>query len=236
MSSNNDDLIRRTKVSTKRTKSRREDSDGDSSRRIEPRKNRRRLRSERNRRTALVLLAWTIIFAVAAAVFFLRLRTSKNESGTTPKHRGGMPLGLRTGNGLVGTMRYLDPRQLPPLPGEADEPYKGKGRKGGFRGEGDDEWKADAQSAKYLNHGPKVDYTKHTYQYPELMFEPPNDGSYPRLERMQSIFETWGQDDIDQPPDTLVEVLQHFDYQDPDQLEVCDLMDYSFQFLVFDLT
>jgi len=117
-------------------------------------------------------------------------------------------------------MRYLDPRQLPPLPGEPIEPYKGKGRKGGFRGEGDDEWIADAQSPTYQNHGPKVDYTKHDYQYPALMFEPPNDGSYPPLERMSSIFETWGQDDIDHPPETLVEVLQHFDFQDPDQLEV----------------
>lgn len=224
MSSNNDDLIRRTKVSTKPIKSRRDESDGDSSRRNEPRRNRRRVRSIRNHRTALVLLAWTVI--VAAAVVFLRLRTSRNESGTTPKHGDGMPLGLGTGNGIDGKMRYLDPRQLPPLPGEPDEPYKGKGRKGGFRGEGDDEWKADAQSEKYLNHGPKVDYTKHAYQYPELIFEPPNDGSYPPLERMQSIFETWEQDDIDQPPDTLVEVLQHFDYQDPDQLEVCDLMDH----------
>mmetsp|Transcript_22879 Transcript_22879/g.55155 ORF Transcript_22879/g.55155 Transcript_22879/m.55155 type:complete len:341 (+) Transcript_22879:82-1104(+) len=36
---------------------------------------------------------------------------------------------------------------------------------------------------------------------------------------MSSIFETWGQDHLDSPPDTLIEVLQHFDYQDPEQLE-----------------
>lgn len=115
-------------------------------------------------------------------------------------------------------MRYLDPRQLPPIPGQRDEPYFGKGSKEGFRGDGDDEWQADAKSGR-RNHGPKVDYTKHKYEYPELMFEPPNDGTYPPLEPMSAIFETWEQDDLDSPPDTLVEVLQHFDYQDEDQME-----------------
>lgn len=226
MSSNNEDLIRRTKVSTKRVRSsRRDDSNGngDSLRRREVRRSRRRLRGERNRRIALVLFA-SIIFV--AALFFLRLQLSRNVSSRKAKYRGGK-LGLRKVGGNDGTMRYLDPRQLPPLPGEPIEPYKGKGRKGGFPGEGDDEWIADAQSPTYQNRGPKVDYTKHDYQYPETMFEPPNDGSYPPLERMSSIFETWGQDDIDHPPDTLVEVLQHFDYQDPAQLEVSHPYDES---------
>ena len=226
MSTNNDDLIRRTRVSTKRTKSQRDENNGiGSSTTKEVRRNRRLRRDERNRRIALLLIAW-IIFVVA--VYFLYQRWSrKNESGKKMRHK---IIGLRTGD-LDGTMRYLDPRQLPPLPGEPDEPYKGKGRKGGFRGEGDDEWKSDEQSAKYRN-GPIVDYTNHDYQYPDLMFEPPNDGSYPPLERMATVFETWEQDNIDNPPDTLVEVLQHFDYQDPDQLEVSELVDHCSQFLV----
>jgi hypothetical protein len=229
MSTNNDDLIRRTRVSTKRTKSQRDERNGiGSSTTKEVRRNRRLRRDERNRRIALLLIAW-IIFVVA--VYFLYQRWSrKNESGKKMRHHSGKLIGLRTGD-LDGTMRYLDPRQLPPLPGEPDEPYKGKGRKGGFRGEGDDEWKSDEQSAKYRN-GPIVDYTNHDYQYPDLMFEPPNDGSYPPLERMATVFETWEQDNIDNPPDTLVEVLQHFDYQDPDQLEVSELVDHCSQFLV----
>lgn len=230
MSSSNDDLIRRSRVSTKRIKSQRNGSHSneDASARKEFRRNRRRLRGARNRRIALALFAWIIFIA---AVFFLRLRTSRtNESGRKARRRGGKPIGLRSGNDLdsIG-MRYLDPRQLPPLPGEPDEPYKGKGRKGGFRGEGDDGWKSDSLLA---NSGPKVDYTKHEYQYPELMFEPPNDGSYPPLERMATVFETWGQDDLDNPPNTLVEVLQHFDFQDPDQLEVSELMNQHAQVLV----
>ncbi len=231
MSTSNDDLIRRTRVSTKRTKSQRDEKNGiDLSARKEVRRIRRLRRGEGNRRIALVLIAW-IIFVAAA--FLLRLRLSrKNDIGTKVERRGGKLLGLRAGNDLNGTMRYLDPRQLPPLPGELDEPYKGKGIKGGFRGEGDDEWKADVHSAKYRNRGPIVDYTKHDYQYPDLMFEPPNDGSYPPLERMATVFETWEQDNIDNPPDTLVEVLQHFDYQDPYQLEVRELVDHCSQFLV----
>jgi hypothetical protein len=120
----------------------------------------------------------------------------------------------------VDGMRYLDPRQLAPLPGEPREPYNANRRAKGFRGLGDDEWQSEAKLPKYRNLGPKVDYTNHKYEYPELIFDPPNDGSYPPLEQMSTIFETWGQDDLDTPPETLVEVLQHFDYQDPEQLKV----------------
>ena len=117
-------------------------------------------------------------------------------------------------------MRYLDPRQLPPLPGEPKEPYPGPSRKQhGFTGDGDDDWVSVAESlSKHM--GPKVDYTKYKYLYPELVNEPQNDGSYPPLEPMRKIFKTWEQDDLDSPPETIVEVLQHFNYQDPEQVEV----------------
>lgn len=118
-------------------------------------------------------------------------------------------------------MRYLDPRQLPPLPGEPREPYPGVGRskQHGFTGNGDDDWVPIAESlGKHV--GPKVDYTKHKYLYPELVYEPQNDGSYPPMEPMRKIFQTWEQDDLDNPPETIVEVLQHFNYQDPEQVEV----------------
>lgn len=117
-------------------------------------------------------------------------------------------------------MRYLDPRQLPPLPGEPAEPYRGgKKQHRGFRGDGDDDWVPLAESLQE-HIGPKVDYTKHKYSYPKLAYEPQNDGTYPHLEPMRKIFQTWEQDDLDSPPETIVEVLQHFDYQDPEQVKV----------------
>ena len=115
--------------------------------------------------------------------------------------------------------RYFDPRQFPTLPSEPLERYDGEGRRR-FRGMGDDEWIADKDSKS--THGPKVDYTQHKYSYPELMFEPPIDGSYPPLEDMSKIFEFWGQDDLDSPPEIIAEVLQHFDYQNPDELAAAE--------------
>ena len=142
---------------------------------------------------------------------------SSSNGSSNKKVRGGKQLKQKEN---IGGMRYLDPRQLPPLPGEPSEPYDGHGKKHGFRGDGDDEWQADSKSNPRQLPAPNVDYTKHTYQYPEVMYEPPNDGTYPPLQKMSTIFETWGQDDLDSPPDTIVEVLQHFDFQDPDQLKV----------------
>ena len=191
-------------------------------------KSRRRIREQERIRQAV--LAFIASFALFATVLFLCLRPRKyshhvgnserNERAQALRNaaRGGKPGTPR--KDVDGTMRYLDPRQLSPLPNEDYEPYHGKGRKGGFSGQGDDEWQSDAVEALTNGHsGPNVDYTKHNYEYPELMYEPPNDGSYPPLEPMSNIFETWGQDDLDDPPETLVEVLQHFDYQNPEQLE-----------------
>lgn len=235
------DVIRRARK-TKDTRA--ADADHDALRRKE-RRRARRLREERNRRATLVCISSFALVAIALILFlrpgrpkygidserFMRAKALRDAalSGWKPSahNRGGKvrknesyQRGGRKVKDLDG-MRYLDPRQLPPLPGEDSEPYMGKGRKGGFRGQGDDEWQADAESPKVQRHrGPKVDYTKHNYEYPELMYEPPSDGSYPRLEPMSAIFETWGQDDLDNPPDTLVEVLQHFDYQDEEQVKV----------------
>lgn len=142
------------------------------------------------------------------------IHAEKERIGTIPKNIGG---------------RYLDPRQLPPLPGQPKDHYSGHGKEY-FPGEGDDEWQTDYKSNPRQHLGPQVDYTKHTYQYPELVYEPINDGPnlYPPLEKMSTIFETWGQDDIDSPPDTIVEVLQHFDFNDPDQLKVRIILPTNF--------
>lgn len=125
-----------------------------------------------------------------------------------------------TRGGKNGGMRYLDPRQLPPLPGAPRESYKGKGDKYGFDGTGDDGWEESAKKSPRKGLGPQVDYTKSDrYTYPDLMYEPPNDGTYPPFESMLKVFETWGQDNLDSPPDTIAEVLQHFDYEDPEQVD-----------------
>jgi len=237
--SSNGDAIRRANVSKKRIP-RKTAVNGDASRRKDSRRV-RRIREERNRRVALIFVASFMFFA---AVAFLYLRPKKKHYGSDTERYvrakalrdaaltgTGDKIGDRkrkigggNGSGKPGLrkvkgpndMRYLDPRQLPPLPGQANEPYYGKGRKGGFHGKGDDEWKSDAKSN---NGNLGVDYTKHKYEYPELIFKPPKDGTYPPLEKMSAVFETWGQDDLDSPPETLREVLQHFDYQDPEQLK-----------------
>ncbi|KAL7542664.1 hypothetical protein ACHAXR_011979 [Thalassiosira sp. AJA248-18] len=229
----NGDVIRRTNVPTTKRTRRKKYVDNDNASRKKDRTKKRRLEEERNRRAALVFFA-SFVFCVA--VLFLYLRPRRPHYGTDTERYArakslrdaalsgddsGKPnLRLRNSKGPNG-VRYLDPRQLPPLPDEPEEPYYGKGRKGGFQGMGDDAWKADAQSKHRQTGGggPKVDYTKHKYQYPELMFEPPNDGTYPLLQPMSTIFESWEQDALDSPPETLVEVLQHFDYQDPEQLK-----------------
>ncbi len=229
-------MVRRPNVSTRRVK--RADYDGDSTRIKDRIRRRDQGREERNRRVALIFVS-SLLFL--SAVLFLSLcPTRKHMDIDTLRYERVKGLrdtvalsGGRQGKGLhrgkmdihynplnIGNMRYLDPRQLAPLPGEPREPYKAKRRTKGFRGLGDDEWLSEAELPKYRGVGPKVDYTKHKYLYPELTFEPKNDGSYPPLEQMSTIFERWGQDDLDTPPETLVEVLQHFDYQDPEQLKV----------------
>ena len=53
----------------------------------------------------------------------------------------------KTARGGKRGMRYLDPRQLPTLPGAPRESYKGKGDKHGFDGTGDDEWEESAKKS-----------------------------------------------------------------------------------------
>ena len=70
------------------------------------------------------------------------------------KNDSGKP-GLRAKKAENG-IRYLDPRQLPPLPGQPKEPYTfGKGNKHSgikFKGAADENWQADA-NANSREHG-----------------------------------------------------------------------------------
>lgn len=70
------------------------------------------------------------------------------------------------------------------------------------------------------NKGPKVDFTKHSYDYPEKLYElPATLGEYPELVPMRELMDTWPQDDIDHPPASIKERLIHFDYTNPRDLE-----------------
>ena len=129
---------------------------------------------------------------------------------------------------FTNSNRYLDPRQLATLPGKEPDEYDGGDNNTRPWGEGDDEWRSTAKHNVRKDLGPKVDYTKYTYEYPKIVTEPPTDGSYPILEPMMDVFHTWGQDDLDAPPDTIVEVLQHFDYQSDWQMEVRMELRYAF--------
>ncbi len=134
--------------------------------------------------------------------------------------------------------RWVDPRQLPPIPGSPDdneeywrsvkqsirqnmkfnEPFGTKNR----------DWKHfdwEDYIAGSRRDGPVIDYTKYAYSYPETFTEaPPMDGSYPPMDTFDNIMERWSQFDIDNPPTTIHETLQHFDFQDPEQMKIATFL------------
>lgn len=71
--------------------------------------------------------------------------------------------------------------------------------------------------------GPIVDYTQHSYQYPDKMYQLPTLGEYPELTPLGDLMDAWPQDEIDHPPTPIKEALLHFDYNDPKDLEAAKL-------------
>lgn len=127
--------------------------------------------------------------------------------------------------------RWTDPRQLPPITGSSsdnDAYWSNMSAKISRNRFGFDHSKFDAFEThaewKKLAHddtiGPIVDYTTHQYSYPEVMTEPPNDSSYPSFETFRESIQKWSQYDLDSPPSTIVENLQHFDFQDMEQMQI----------------
>lgn len=84
------------------------------------------------------------------------------------------------------------------------------------------DWESEAAGVN-LDKGPLVDFTKHTYQYPEKLYELPTLGEYPKLTPMKDIMKKWPQDDIDHPPEPFQEDLLHFDYTNPADLRAAKL-------------
>lgn len=68
-------------------------------------------------------------------------------------------------------------------------------------------------------HGITLDYTKHSYEYPTPIMDPPRGGAYPFLEPLGTLLKRWPQDEVDTPPTPFIEQLQHFDYQNPSHIE-----------------
>jgi hypothetical protein len=70
-----------------------------------------------------------------------------------------------------------------------------------------------------------VDYSRDDgqhvrYEYPPKLMEPPARlGDYPKLMTLREIMEIWPQDELDNPPSTIEEVLIHFDYTVPEDRE-----------------
>ncbi|CAJ1919123.1 unnamed protein product [Cylindrotheca closterium] len=74
-------------------------------------------------------------------------------------------------------------------------------------------------AAPIADKGPKVDFTKHSYKYPEKLSAPPEKiGDYPKLKPLRTLMEDWPQDDIDHPPTPFEEALIHFDYTNSDDV------------------
>jgi hypothetical protein len=138
-----------------------------------------------------------------------------------------------------GGIRWVQDHLLKELPGQKpnrllEENPKGDARKkakNAFRGTAVDfnvkrmrqspmAWEAewDKLTEEQRNRGPKVDYTKHSYTYPKK--EPTPTEEYPHLETLEEMMKRWPQDSIDDPPDTIVEHLMHFDYSNEKEREM----------------
>lgn len=133
-----------------------------------------------------------------------------------------------------GGIRWIPAKLLKELPGEKPNPLLGKfksnnglskrammekthgknyfkvSRKSEKPMDWEKEWNSFSEEQKLK--GPKVDYLKHKYIYPAVEEYPPED--YPPLEKMGDMLKVWPQDAVDDPPETIVETLMHFNYSD----------------------
>jgi hypothetical protein len=81
-------------------------------------------------------------------------------------------------------------------------------------------WEEEMEDDGFTLKPPIIDYTRHSYEYPELVPYPERGGAYPDFDTLGNILSNWSQDDIDSPPTPFKERLQHFDYTDPVQMEM----------------
>jgi len=130
-------------------------------------------------------------------------------------------------NNVAGGTRFIRPHLLPPLPGQPEKETVGRTAKSHYKElyDGVDPFKAHRRGTEMAwlkdeyedGKPPLVDYTKHKYDYPALMDEPPTQGGYPQLETLGDMLTRWPQNDVDNPPTPLVERLLHFNYSNPEE-------------------
>ena len=130
-------------------------------------------------------------------------------------------------NNVAGGPLFIRPHLLPPLPGQPEKAKTvGKTRaspKSKTLYDGVDAFKAHRKGTEMAwltdnveeNKPPRVDYTKHDYEYPKLMDTPPEQGGYPQLETLGEMLTRWPQNNMDDPPTPIVEHLLHFNYSNP---------------------
>ncbi|KAG7342965.1 cupin-like domain containing protein [Nitzschia inconspicua] len=81
-------------------------------------------------------------------------------------------------------------------------------------------WEMHDKATQKFQRDDFVDYTKHDYEYPKKLMEPPSKlGDYPRLMPLSQIMEIWPQDELDHPPNVIEENLIHFDFENEQDME-----------------
>lgn len=125
--------------------------------------------------------------------------------------------------------RWADKRVLPPHNAKEQKKYfeqflveDGQYRRGDFKkhyGQQQLDWEERAEELE--GKGPNINYETWDYDYPDIIPEPPRGGKdfYPLLEPMGDLLKRWPQDELDNPPQPFPEKLQHFDFQDPEQMK-----------------
>lgn len=97
-------------------------------------------------------------------------------------------------------------------------------------------WEHDLKQIKGKLNGPKVDYTKIEYTYPDMLWNVPKQGGYPQLDKLGDILKRYPQDDLDHPPQPFVEKLLHFNFSNPRERKAAELFrDAELPFKVYDI-
>jgi len=162
-------------------------------------------------------------------------RQNPVHSGPKPKYRWANPRVLPTPP--HSNITYNDDAQSKSLNVMPDHGRDLDGRRGKKMKRLDEAlvWDNDTDEEMWSS-GPKVDYTKLKYEYPENILIPPRGGNYPPMESLGELMKRWPQDDIDSPPQPFKEQLQHFDYLDPIQMEAAvKYRDLEFPFKVYNV-
>jgi len=148
-----------------------------------------------------------------------------------------------------GGIRWIRTSVLKELPGKPKNPaltlfrkkfkkfYMPKAFAVKRRREGPMAWENDWKKVtKQEAKGPKVDYRKIDYTYPDLLWDVPDQGGYPQLDTLGDIMKRYPQDDLDNPPQPFVEKLLHFNYSNPKERAAAVLFrDAELPFKVYDV-